>query len=116
MFQILKGSSTKHYVTNAFRSNNDYIENNLHTKYDNRTFSNINSITKHINNYSNDVANTYKINKIQNLKKTYYNFNDDITLNKTIHSYSNDTINLTRTNRLFNITDNNYYTKKQQHK
>ena len=67
---------------------------------------------KHINYYDNDVTNKYKINKIQNLKKTYYNFNDDITLNNTIHNYSNDTINLTKTNRLLNITDNNYYTKK----
>ena len=52
------------------------------------------------------------IYKIQNLKKTYYNVNDDITLNKTSHSYSNDTVNLTKTNRLLNITDYNYYTEK----
>ena len=69
-------------------------------------------MTKHINNYSDDVTNDYTINKIQNLKKTHYNFNGDITLNLTNHIYSNDTNNSTKTNRLFNITDNNYYTRK----
>ena len=56
----------------------------------------------HINNYSNDVTNNYKINKVHNLKKTYYNLNDDITPNKTSNSYSNDTYNVTKNNNLFN--------------
>ena len=38
---------------------------------------------KHINNYSNDVTNSYKINKISSVRKTYYHLNDDIALNKT---------------------------------
>ena len=63
-----------------FRSNNDYIENSLYEKYDNRTFNNTSNITKHINNYSNDVTNNCKINKIQNLKKTYYNSQHDVLL------------------------------------
>ena len=50
--------------------------------------------------------------KIQDLKETYYIFNDDITLSKTIHSYSNATIDLTTTSRLFNFTGNNDCTKK----
>ena len=53
--------STKHYITNAFRSSNDYIGNNVYKKYDNRTFNNTNHTSKHINNYSNDVINNYKI-------------------------------------------------------
>ena len=57
MFQILQNFSTKHSITNVFRSNNDYTGNNLYKKYDNRTFNNTNNITKHINNYSNDVTN-----------------------------------------------------------
>ena len=56
--------------------------------------------------YSNDVTNKYKIHKTQNLKKTYYNFNDDITLNKTSNNYSNDTYNIIKTNNTFNTTDN----------
>ena len=51
---------------------------------------------KHINNYSNDVTNHYKINKIQNLKKTYYSFTVDNTFIKTSNSYSNDTYNMTK--------------------
>ena len=56
--------------------------------------------------------NSYRVNKAHNVKNTYYNFNDDITLNKTSNNYSNDTINLTKTNRLLNVIDNNYYTRK----
>ena len=37
------------------------------------------------------------MNKIHNLKKAYYNFNDDITLNKASNSYSNDTYNIIET-------------------
>ena len=61
--------STKHYITNVFRSNNDYIENILYKEYGSRTFNATENITKHINNYSNDVTNNYKINKINNVKK-----------------------------------------------
>ena len=43
---------------------------------------------KHINQYSTDVFNNYKINQTHNVKKTYYNFNDDITLNTTSNNYS----------------------------
>ena len=39
-----------------------------------------------------------KINKISNVKKTYDNFNDDITLNKTSNTYYNDTYNIIKTN------------------
>jgi len=90
--------STKNYISNNYKSQIAYIENNLYKKHDNRTFNNTNNIHKHINNYSNDVTNNYKINKIQNLKKTYYNFTDDITFNKTNNSYSNDTNYITTNN------------------
>ena len=79
-----------------FRHNSDYIENNLFKKYDNRTFNNTNNIIKQINNHSNDVTNNYRIHKISNVKKSYFNFNDDITLNKTSTIYSNDTYNITK--------------------
>ena len=52
------------------------------------------------------------MNKIQNLKKTYHNFNDGITLSKTSNNYSNGTYTIINTNNTFNATDNNYYIKK----
>ena len=58
------------------------------------------------------MLNNYKINKTHNVKNTYYNLNDDITLNKTNNNYYNGTCNITKNNNLYNITDNNYYTKK----
>ena len=76
-----------------FRSNNGYIENNVYKKYDNRIFNHTSNITKHINNHSNDVTDSCKINKINNVKKTYHNSNDDIPLNKTSNNYSNGTDN-----------------------
>jgi hypothetical protein len=112
ILNVKKDFSTKNYISNNYKSQIDYIENNLYKKHDNRTFNNTNNIYKHINNYSNDVTNNYKINKVSNIKKSYYNFNDDITLNKTSNSYYNDTYNITKNNNLYNVTDNQYFTKK----
>ena len=98
-----------------FRSNNGYIANNVYKKYGNRTFNNTNSITKHINNYSNDVTNNYKINEISNVKQAYYNFNGDITLNKASNQYSNGTYNIIKTNNTFDTTDSQYFSKKIEH-
>ena len=109
---IKKGFSTKNYISNSHKPQIGYIENNLYKKQDNRIFNNTSNITKHINSYSNDVTNNYKINKIHNLKKTHYNLNDDISLNKTSNSYSNDRYNIIKTNNTFNTTDNQYFTKK----
>ena len=109
---IKKDYSYKTYVSNNYKSQIAYVENNLYKKQDNRTFNVLNNITKRINQYSTDINNNYKINKVSNVKKTYYNFNDDITLNKTSNNSYNDTYNITKNNNLFNITDNNYYTKK----
>ena len=70
VLNMKKDFSTKQYITNAFRCNNGYIENDVYKKYDNRIFNNTNIITKHMNNHSNDVTNNYKINKLNNVKKT----------------------------------------------
>ena len=94
-----------------FRSNSDYIGNNVCKEYDNRIFNNTNNITKHVNDHSNDVTNSHKVNKINNVK-TYCNFNDDITLNKTGNKYSNGTCNIIKTKNTFNTTDNQYFAKK----
>ena len=56
--------------------------------------------------------NNCKINKTHTVKKTYYNFNDNIALTKTIHRFSNDTYTITENIDLYDVTDNNYYTKK----
>ena len=37
-------------------------------KYDNRTFNNTGNITKHINQYTTDVVDTYKLNNVSNPK------------------------------------------------
>ena len=42
---IKKTCSTKHYITNVFRSNNDYIGNSSNKKYDNRTFKKTGNIS-----------------------------------------------------------------------
>jgi hypothetical protein len=112
ILNIKKDFSTKNYITNILRSSYDNIEHNLYKKYDNRTFNNTNNTYKHINNYNNDITNNYKINRVSNVKKTYYNFNDNNILNKTNTVYSNDTVNITKNTNLFNITDNNYNIKK----
>ena len=99
-------------MSNNYKSQIAYVENNLYKKQDNRTFSNTNNIYKRINQYSTDSNNNYKINKVSNVKKSYYNFNGDITLNKTSNSYYNDTYNITKNNNLYNVTDKQYFTKK----
>ena len=67
---------------------------------------------KHINQYSADVFNSYKINKTHNVKKTYYNSDSDVFINKHNTINTNDTYNITKNNSLCNVTDKNYYTKK----
>ena len=56
--------------------------------------------------------NNYKINKTHNVKKTYYNSNNNAHINKHNTIYTNDTYNIAKNNSLHNATDNNYYTKK----
>ena len=68
---MLKKTFTKNYISNNYTSQIDCIENNLYKKHGNIIFNNTNNISKHLSKYSNDVTTTYKINKIQNLKKTY---------------------------------------------
>ena len=106
---VKKGYPYKTYVSNNYKSQIAYVENNLYKRSDNRT---PNNIYKHINQYPTDVFNSYKINKTHNVKKTYYNSNNGVFINKhnTINAY--DTYNITINNSLFNITDNNYYTEK----
>ena len=96
ILNVKKDFSTKNYISNNYKSQNDYIENNLYKKQDNITFNNTNNITKHFNNYSNDVTNNYKIKKIQNLKETYYNSQHDVCINKHNTNDTNDTYNRIR--------------------
>ena len=60
--------------------------------------------------------NSYKVNKTHNVKKTYYNFNNDVVTNKHNAININDTYNVNKTNNLLNITDNDYFTTKIEHK
>ena len=109
---LRKDYSYKTYVSNNYKPQMAYIGNNLYKRSDNRTFNNTNNVHKHSNQYSTDVFNNYNVNKTHNVKKTYYNFNDDIASNKTSNNYSNDTYNIIKTNNTFNTTDNQYFTKK----
>ena len=70
ILNVKKDYSTKNYISNNYKSQIAYIENNLYKKQDNRTFNNTNNIYKHINQYSTDINNNYKINKVSNVKKT----------------------------------------------
>ena len=55
--------------------------------------------------------NNSKINKTHNVKKTYYNYNNDVFINKHNTINTNDTYSITKNNSLYNVTDSNYYTK-----
>ena len=112
ILNVKKDYSYKTYVSNNYKSQIAYVENNLYNKQANRTFNNTNNIYKRINNYSNDVTNNFNINKVSNVKKTYYNFTNDVFINKHNTINTDDTYNITENNNLFNITDNNYYTQK----
>ena len=83
----------------------------MYTKYDNIIFNNTSNITKHINNYCNDVTHNYNRNTMQNQRNTHCNFDDDITLNETRNNYPNDTYNIIKTNNTFNATDNQLFYK-----
>ena len=79
VLNVKKDYPYKTYVSNNYKSHIGYVENNIYIyiykKQDNRTFNNTNTIYKHINQYSTDVFNNYKINKTRNVKKTHYNYN-----------------------------------------
>ena len=68
---------------------------------------------KHINKYSTDVFNNYKVNKTHNVKKAYHNFINDVAIGKHNTINTNDTYNITKNNNLFNVTDNDYYIRKE---
>ena len=112
VLNIRKEYSPKIYNSTSYRTVLDYVENNLYKKYDNRTFNNTSNVYKNINQHNTEVVNTYKINKHLNLKKTYYNINDNIVIHKNNTINTNDNRNVTKHNKLFNITDSHYYTKK----
>ena len=86
---------------------------NLYKRSGDRTFSNTNNIYQHTNQYPTDVFNGYRINKTHNVKKTCYNSNNDVFINKHSTINTNGTYNITKHVDLYNVTDNNYYTKNQ---
>ena len=110
---MLKDCSYKTYITNSSKSHIGYVENNIYKGQGNRTFNNTSNIFKHINQYSTDAFNNYKIHKTHNVQKTYDNSNNDVFIVKHNTMNANDTYNMTKNNRLYNVTGNNYYTKKE---
>ena len=108
----VKDYSYKTYVSNNYKLQIAYVENNIYKKQDNITSNSTNNICKHINLYSTDVFNNYNIHKTHNVKKTCYDYNNDAFIFKHNTINTNDTYNITENNSLYNVTDNNYYTKK----
>ena len=74
-------------------------------------FNSTNNIYKHINQYSADVLNNYKITKTHNVKKTHYNFTSDVVINKHGTINTNDIYGISKTNNTFHTTDNYHFTK-----
>ena len=108
----VKGYSYKADTTNNYKSHVGYVENNIYKRSDNRTSNNTSNTHKHIDKYSTDAFNNYKVSKAHNLKKTYYNSKTGVFINKHNTINANGTYNITKTTDLYNITDNNYYTEK----
>ena len=48
-------------MSNNYKSQIAYLENDLYKRHDNRVFNNTNNIYKHINQYATDAFNNYKI-------------------------------------------------------
>ena len=95
------------YISNNYKSQIAYVENNRHKRYDNRVYNNTNNIYKHVNQYSTDVLNNCKINKTHNVKKTYVKFTNDVVINKHNTININDTYHVTKMNKLVYLYDNN---------
>ena len=55
---------------------------------DSRTFNNTNYISKPVNQYTTDVVNSYKGNKVSNLNKAYYDFIDGVVFLINITPYT----------------------------
>ena len=88
--------------------------------YDNVTFNNKHNKQHtyiiHRKHYTTDVVNTYNINKVSNLKKTYYNLVDGVVSNTHNTIYTNGNINVTKQHNLLSlmiitmsVNDNNYF-------
>ena len=65
----VEGYSYKTYVSNNYKSHIGHVENNLYKEQGNRTFNNTGNMYKHINQYSTDVFNSFKISKTHIVKK-----------------------------------------------
>ena len=103
--------SYKTYISNNYKSQIAYVEHNLYKRYDNITFNNTNKTCKRIIQYSTDVFNNYKINKIHNANDTCGICTNDVVINKHNTINTNDTYNISKPNNLLNIPDNQYFAK-----
>ena len=87
-------------MSNNYKPQIAHVENNLYKRPDNRTFNNAANRYKHINQYSTDVFNNYRINRTPTVKKTYYIFTNDVAVNKHNTINTNGTYNVTKINKL----------------
>ena len=56
-----------------------------------------------------------KVNKVSNLKQSYYTLFDDAVINKHNSIHTNGNINVTNIHKLINSNVNNYFTKNIEH-
>ena len=70
---------------------------------------------KSINQYTTDVVDNYKINKVSNLKKAYYMFIDGVVIDRHKTIYTHDSTIVTKINKLVNFNDNHCLAKKIEH-
>ena len=106
---------SKNYISNSFKSQTAYVENSLFKRPGNQTFNNTSNKSNNMNQYTTDVVNSCKINKVSNLKKAYYDFIDDVVINTHNTIYTNGNITVTKINKHVNFNGNNYFTKIMEH-
>ena len=101
IWETLKYYSSTNYISNNYKSQTAYVDNNSHKGSDNITFDIANNISKNINQYATDAANNYKTNKVSNLKKSC-NFTDDVVVHEHNAIHTNDSRTVTKINKLVN--------------
>ena len=109
-----KGYSYETFIGNSYKSQIAYVGNSLYKRLDNSTFNNTGNIYKHINQYTTDVFNNYKINKTHNVKKTYCNFINDVVINKHNTINTNDTYNVAKIIKLVNSNYDSYISQRKK--
>ena len=103
--------SRKH-INNNYKYHIAYIDNNVYTKSDTTTFNKTSTIYNKTNQYTTDVLNNCKLNKVPHRNKTCYNLIEDVVTNTHNAIYTTDNNNITNIDNTYNYAYTNYATKK----